>query len=157
MFSTLHQSSLGSLFLLAPTKLHPLWYSPYISDLLLHLRDRRGLCDGDRRERRSRTACSVTSSTGQHVDVDKLTLGLGEGGGAIVLFAYFFLQAAGRHRRRHAWDLLATGYGAWFLFEMVGFVLVPALLFAYGARNTSAEARRGSPAHGRARDRRSTA
>jgi len=27
MFSTMHQSALGSLFLLAPTKLHPLWYS----------------------------------------------------------------------------------------------------------------------------------
>jgi len=25
--STLHQSGLGALFLLAPTKIHPLWYS----------------------------------------------------------------------------------------------------------------------------------
>jgi Ni/Fe-hydrogenase subunit HybB-like protein len=30
MFSTLHQSSLGSLFLAMPYKLHPLWYSPII-------------------------------------------------------------------------------------------------------------------------------
>ena len=30
MLSTLHQSSLGGLFLMAPTKLHPLWYSPFI-------------------------------------------------------------------------------------------------------------------------------
>ena len=27
---TLHQSSLGALFLMAPSKLHPLWYSPYL-------------------------------------------------------------------------------------------------------------------------------
>ncbi|MFN8547849.1 MAG: Ni/Fe-hydrogenase cytochrome b subunit [Candidatus Eisenbacteria bacterium] len=30
MLSTLHQSSLGSLFLIAPGKLHPLWYSPWL-------------------------------------------------------------------------------------------------------------------------------
>jgi Ni/Fe-hydrogenase subunit HybB-like protein len=30
MLSTLHQSSLGALFLLAPDKMHPLWYSSYI-------------------------------------------------------------------------------------------------------------------------------
>ena len=28
--STLHQSGLGALFLLAPAKIHPLWYSHYI-------------------------------------------------------------------------------------------------------------------------------
>ena len=30
VLSTLHQSSLGSLFLIAPYRLHALWYSPYI-------------------------------------------------------------------------------------------------------------------------------
>jgi Ni/Fe-hydrogenase subunit HybB-like protein len=30
MLSTLHQSSLGSLFLIVPTKLHPYWYSPLL-------------------------------------------------------------------------------------------------------------------------------
>ncbi len=30
MFSTLHQSSLGSLFLIEPTKLHPLWYTGWL-------------------------------------------------------------------------------------------------------------------------------
>jgi c(7)-type cytochrome triheme protein len=30
MLSTLHQSSLGSLFLIVPHKLHPLWYSPLL-------------------------------------------------------------------------------------------------------------------------------
>jgi Ni/Fe-hydrogenase subunit HybB-like protein len=30
MLSTLHQSSLGSLFLIVPEKLHPLWYSPLL-------------------------------------------------------------------------------------------------------------------------------
>jgi len=30
ILSTLHQSSLGSLFLIVPGKLHPLWYSPHL-------------------------------------------------------------------------------------------------------------------------------
>jgi Ni/Fe-hydrogenase subunit HybB-like protein len=32
------------------------------------------------------------------------------------------------------WDLLLTGWGAWFFVETVGFVLVPSLLYGYGAR-----------------------
>ena len=30
LLSTLHQSSLGSLFLILPTKMSPIWYSPYL-------------------------------------------------------------------------------------------------------------------------------
>src|SRR4029079_2891899 len=30
ILSTLHQSSLGSLYLIMPNKLHPLWYSPLL-------------------------------------------------------------------------------------------------------------------------------
>lgn len=30
ILSTLHQSSLGSLYLILPTKLHPLWYTPWL-------------------------------------------------------------------------------------------------------------------------------
>lgn len=35
IFSTMHQSSLGSIFLLAPTKLHTLWYTPILPILFL--------------------------------------------------------------------------------------------------------------------------
>ena len=35
ILSTLHQSSLGSLFLVMPHRLHPLWYSPMIYLLFL--------------------------------------------------------------------------------------------------------------------------
>ena len=30
VLSTMHQSSLGALFLIAPSKMHPLWYSPFM-------------------------------------------------------------------------------------------------------------------------------
>jgi len=35
LLPTMHQSSLGGLYMITPTKLHPLWYTPWISGLFL--------------------------------------------------------------------------------------------------------------------------
>jgi Ni/Fe-hydrogenase subunit HybB-like protein len=71
---------------------------------------------------------------GQHVDVDKLTLGLGKAG-AVVMFAYFFLKLQGVIDN-HALGEIGRGfYGKWWLVEMLGFVLAPSLMYAWGARN----------------------
>jgi len=131
VFSTMHQSALGSLFLIAPAKLHPLWYSPYIFIFFFIS----AICAGI-------SMVIVEGSlthrifqhriTGKHADMNKLQLGLGKAG-AIVLFAYFFLKMQGVAEGEH-WDLLLTGWGAWFLLEIVGFVLVPSLIYGYGAR-----------------------
>jgi len=131
VFSTMHQSALGSLFLIAPAKLHPLWYSPYIFIFFFIS----AVCAGI-----SMVIFEGTIShkifrhriTGHHVDMDKLQIGLGKAG-AILLFAYFFLKLQGVAEGEH-WDLLVSGWGAWFLLEIVGFVLVPAFLYGYGAR-----------------------
>jgi Ni/Fe-hydrogenase subunit HybB-like protein len=134
MFSTMHQSALGSLFLLAPTKLHPLWYTPFIFIFFFISAIIAGLC------------MVIVESTlshkvfhkqfeGQHIDADKLQLGLGKAA-AVVMFAYFFLKLQGVIDG-HAWGYLATGWGAWFLVEIIGFVLVPSILFAYGSRNAN--------------------
>jgi len=68
-----------------------------------------------------------------HVDIDSIALGLARGA-AIVLFAYFFVKLQGIADSGR-WALLATPYGYWFLVEMLGFVLLPSMLFAYGARH----------------------
>jgi Ni/Fe-hydrogenase subunit HybB-like protein len=132
VFSTMHQSALGSLFLIAPAKLHPLWYSPYIFIFFFISAICAGLSmvvfEGTLSHRLFRHRI-----TGHHVDMDKLQLGLGKAG-AIVLFAYFFLKLQGVAEGHH-WDLLFTGWGAWFLLEIVGFVLLPSFLYGYGARN----------------------
>ena len=65
-------------------------------------------------------------------EFDRLTLSLGKGASA-ALFTYFFLRLFGP-AHAHAWQYLNTPYGYWFLFEMLGFVLLPAFLFAYGVR-----------------------
>jgi Ni/Fe-hydrogenase subunit HybB-like protein len=131
VFSTMHQSALGSLFLIAPAKLHPLWYSPYIFIFFFIS----AICAGI-------SMVIVEGSlthrifqhriTGRHADMDKLQIGLGKAA-AIALFAYFFLKMQGVAEGEH-WELLFTGWGAWFLLEIVGFVLVPSLLYGYGAR-----------------------
>ncbi|MGE5814470.1 MAG: hypothetical protein ACM36C_08290, partial [Acidobacteriota bacterium] len=61
------------------------------------------------------------------------TIGLSRAA-AILLFAYFFVRLQGL-LDSGAFNLLATRYGAWYLVEVVGFILVPSLLYAYGARN----------------------
>jgi Ni/Fe-hydrogenase subunit HybB-like protein len=132
VFSTMHQSALGSLFLIAPAKLHPLWYSPYIFIFFFISAIGAGISmvifEGTLSHRIFRHRI-----TGQHVDMDQLQIGLGKAG-AILLFAYFFLKLQGVAEGEH-WGLLVTGWGAWFLFEIVGFVLVPAFLYGYGARH----------------------
>lgn len=132
MFSTMHQSALGSLFLLAPTKLHPLWYTPYIFILFFVSAIIAGLCMVIFESTLSHRVFHKQFE-GQHVDAAKLQLGLGKAA-AIVMFAYFFLKLQGVIDG-HAWTYLWSGWGAWFLLEVVGFVLVPSLMFAYGSRN----------------------
>jgi Ni/Fe-hydrogenase subunit HybB-like protein len=134
MFSTMHQSALGSLFLLAPTKLHPLWYSSYIFIFFFVSAVIAGLCMVIFESTVSHRVFHKQFE-GQHIDAEKLQLGLGKAA-ALVMFAYFFLKLQGVIDG-HAWHHLATGWGAWFLVEIIGFVLVPSLLFAYGSRNAN--------------------
>lgn len=133
MFSTMHQSALGSLFLLAPTKLHPLWYTPFIFIFFFISAILAGISMVIVESALSHKVFARRLEGQPHLDVDRLTIGLGKAG-AIVAFAYFFLKLQGVVDG-HAWGHLASGYGALFLLETVGFVLVPSLLYAYGARH----------------------
>jgi Ni/Fe-hydrogenase subunit HybB-like protein len=137
IFSTMHQAALGSLFLLAPTKLHPLWYSPFIFIFFFISAIMAGISMAIIESTISHRVFARQLS-GKHVDVDGLVVGLGKAG-AVVAFAYFFIKLQGVIDG-HAWGHLATGWGALFLFETVGLVLVPSMLFAYGARNKNPKA-----------------
>ena len=142
MFSTMHQSALGSLFLLAPTKLHPLWYSPFIFIFFFISAILAGVSMVIVESMLSHKVFARRMEGQPHVDVDQLTLGLGKAG-AIVAFAYFFLKLQGVIDG-HAWGYLLTGYGALFLVETVGLALVPSLLFAWGARHGRVKAVRAA-------------
>jgi Ni/Fe-hydrogenase subunit HybB-like protein len=139
ILSTLHQSALGALFLLAPGKLHPLWYSEFIplfffvSSIFAGLSVVIAESTVSRRFLRNR---SDRMDPGRAVSFDRLTIGLGRAA-SLVLITYFCLKWVGVAHGHH-WGLLNTSWGTWFLIEVFGFVLVPCFLFAYGVRIRSA-------------------
>jgi hypothetical protein len=68
-----------------------------------------------------------------HIDeAPGVTLGFAKAA-SVVLFAYFTLKWIGVALDNN-WHHLATGWGAWFLVEMFGFVLLPCLMYAVAAR-----------------------
>ena len=133
VLSTLHQSSLGSLFLMAPGKLHPLWYSPYLPVFFFVSSIAAGLSMVIFESGISHRLFHDRTDPTRPVDMDKIALGLARGA-AIVLFAYVFLRLQGVADGEN-WHLLRTGWGALWLVEVGGFALLPSLMFAYGSRH----------------------
>jgi Ni/Fe-hydrogenase subunit HybB-like protein len=133
MLSTLHQSSLGALFLLTPEKMHPLWYSPFIPIYFFVSAVIAGLSMVIFESALSHRIFRNQLDPHAHVDLDGITLGLAKAA-SVILFAYFFIRLQGLADSQ-AWALLNTPYGYWYIFEMVGFVLVPCLAYAHAVRN----------------------
>ncbi len=127
-----HQSALGALFVVAPGKLHPLWYSPLLPVYFLLTSIVAGLTMVIFESSLTHRAFKRQLEQFDGAEFDRMTLSLGKGASA-ALFTYFFLRVFGT-AHAHALKYLNTPYGYWFLLEMLGFVLLPAFLFAYGAR-----------------------
>jgi Ni/Fe-hydrogenase subunit HybB-like protein len=133
--SSLHQSGLGALYLMARDKIHPLWYSEFIPILFLVSSIFAGLSmvifEGSITHRvfRHRVGATLEASHGG------IQLGLARiCAGA--MFVYLVLQLlVFVHGQR--WEHLATGWGAWYLLELVGFVAIPAFMFAESHRSGS--------------------
>jgi len=133
VLSTLHQSSLGALFTIAPSKLHPLWYSQYLPVFFFVS----SICAG--------LSMVIFEGTLSHKPMhhmmdkeyldnhDGLILGFGKAA-SIVLFGYFSIKLIGLAYDNN-WHYLTTGYGAWYLVEMLGFVAMPSFLYAIGVRD----------------------
>jgi Ni/Fe-hydrogenase subunit HybB-like protein len=134
--STLHQSSLGALFLMMPHRVHPLWYSGFVPIFFFVSAIAAGLSMVIVESGLSHRVFKAQLGPNSHAQLDKLTLGLARGA-AVVLFAYFFLKLQGLVDSGR-FDLLLTPYGYWFLFEILGFVLAPSFLFAIAVRRQNA-------------------
>jgi Ni/Fe-hydrogenase subunit HybB-like protein len=133
--STLHQSGLGALYMMAKDRIHPLWYSEYIPVLFFVSSIFAGLSmviiEGTLSER----AFAPLVSKRIHASRDKILLGLSRiCAGA--LFVYVFLKALELLHGRE-WALLGSGLGFWYLLEILGFVVAPCVFFviALGQRN----------------------
>jgi Ni/Fe-hydrogenase subunit HybB-like protein len=133
ILSTLHQSALGALYLMAPTKLHPLWYSPFIPLFFFSSSIVAGLSmvifEGTLSHRVFSDQVEIS-----HEQFDRITLGLAKGA-AVALACYFCIKLIGVAQADH-WDLLVTPLGVWFLVEMLVFVLLPCTLYAVAVRES---------------------
>jgi Ni/Fe-hydrogenase subunit HybB-like protein len=133
VLSTLHQSSLGALFLIAPSKLHPLWYSAYlpvyffISSIIAGLS--MVIFEGSLSHKKFHDKMDETHLK----ESEGVVLGFGKAA-AWVLFGYFIIKMVGVAVDNN-WHHLASGWGLWFLVEIIGFVLLPCYLYAVGARD----------------------
>jgi Ni/Fe-hydrogenase subunit HybB-like protein len=127
-----HQSALGALFLIAPSKLHPLWYSELLPIYFLISAIIAGLSMVIFESTLTHRVFKKQTEHFDQAEFERLTINLGKGVSA-TLFTYFFLKIFGLAHDDN-WGLLNSFYGYWFSLEILGFVLLPAFLFAYGAR-----------------------
>lgn len=135
ILSTLHQSSLGALYLIAPSKLHPLWYSTYLPLFFFVSSIAAGLS--------MVLVESTLSHRYMHNKMDAtyleehsgVTFGFAKGA-SLVLACYFGLKVLGITIDNN-WHYLLTGFGAWFLVELLGFVALPCFLYAMAVREKS--------------------
>ena len=133
VLSTLHQSSLGALFLIAPSKLHPLWYSPYIAVFFFVSSIIAGLSMVIFEGSLSHKAFHSKMDKTYLEEHEPLVFGYAKAA-AIVLFGYFVVKLVGVAAGNH-WHLLGTPYGVWFLVEVLGFIALPCFLFTIGSRD----------------------
>lgn len=130
--STLHQSGLGALFLMAKSKIHPLWYSEFIPILFFVSSIFAGL-----------SMVIFEGSISHKVFSHRMNYKLRSSHGDIVLglakicagtmFVYLFLQII-VFIHENNWIYLNSTWGYWYLLEMGAFVLLPCLLFTQAVR-----------------------
>jgi Ni/Fe-hydrogenase subunit HybB-like protein len=133
--SLLHQSGLGALFLMAKPKIHPLWWSEFIPVLFFVSSIYAGLAmiifEGTISHRIFK---DLIDPRGHHA-FDDIMFGLAKGA-AITMFVYYFFKAL-LFIHDQQWGMINDGWGYWYLVEVLGFVLVPGFMFAFGYRNRS--------------------
>lgn len=130
--STLHQSGLGALYLMAKGKLHPLWYSEFIPILFFVSSIFAGLSlvifEGSISQRVFAGQISSDDRKSHHAlmfDLARICAG--------TMFIYLFLQALVFVHGRQLTQIGSPMF-YWYLTELLGFVLLPCALFLLGMR-----------------------
>jgi len=130
--SSLHQSGLGALYLMAKDKIHPLWYSEFIPVLFLVSSIFAGLSmvifEGTISHKVFFNRMSEKNEKAQNGIIHGLSKIC-----AVTMFAYLVLQFV-VFIHGHNWEYINTPMGYWFLVEMFGFVMIPMMLFFYSYR-----------------------
>ncbi|MCX9026045.1 MAG: polysulfide reductase NrfD [Candidatus Methanoperedens sp.] len=131
MLSTLHQSALSAMFLLAPGKLHPLWYTSYLPWLAFISAIGAALALVIVVSKLTQVFMKDRADSHYLASLDGITLGLGKAA-SFVLFTYVgFRLISVTHEG--AWGYLNTPFGHWFLVEITILGVLP-FLFLYGVQ-----------------------
>jgi len=130
--STLHQSGLGAMFLMAKGKIHPLWYNEFIPILFFVSSIFAGLSLVIVEGSISRKVFKKEMSPNYVKPYKNIVFGLAKTS-AVAMFFYFFLALLILIHGQN-WNLLTTPMGIWYLVEIVGFVFVPCIIYLYGFR-----------------------
>jgi Ni/Fe-hydrogenase subunit HybB-like protein len=130
--STLHQSGLGALLLMAKDKIHPLWYTEFIPVFFFVSSIFAGLSMVIFEGTISHKVFANQIGPDHRESFDRILVGLGKGC-AGALFVYFFMKILLLIHGKQ-WPLLATPMGTWYLVELIGFILLPCFLFLHGVR-----------------------
>jgi Ni/Fe-hydrogenase subunit HybB-like protein len=122
ILSTLHQSSLGSLYLIMPTKLHPLWYTPMLPILFFISAVSVGLCMTIFESYLSNRAFRQELESDLLADISKIA--------AVVLAVLLVVRLQDLHVRNAFHYLFQpTQEAALYWTEMIMGIVVPMLLF----------------------------
>lgn len=132
ILSTMHQSTLGAMYMVTPTKLHPLWYSAHIPVHFFVSAVAGGLAmvivEGMISHRAFHHQVQISSE-----QFENINFGLAKA--ASVTLAIYVAVKTVALALENEWHLLGSSWGLWYLLEIVGFVLLPCLLFAVGYRD----------------------
>lgn len=130
--STLHQSGLGALVIMAKPNIHPLWYSEFIPILFFVSGIFAGLSMVIFEGTISTRVFGYQLTDEFRRSYDDIVLGLAKTCAA-VMFVYLFLKALVLIHGANI-HLLATPMGYWYLIEVVGLTLIPCILYLRGFR-----------------------
>ena len=131
ILSTMHQSTLGAMYMVAVTRLHPLWYSAHIPVHFFVSAVAAGIAmvivEGMFSHRAFHAQVQITDQQFRDINI-----GLAKAG-SVALAVYFAIKVISL-ALEDEWALLGTGWGFWYLVEILGFVLTPCILFAVAYR-----------------------
>lgn len=131
--STLHQSGLGALFLMAKAKIHPLWYSEFIPILFFASSIFAGLSMVIMEGTISHRVLKDHIDPDHHASHDEIIIGLAKFATVGIFVYYFFKLLTFLHDKQ--WTMINDFWGYWYVFEMVGLVLIPGCMFAFGVKH----------------------
>ncbi len=125
--SVLHQSGIGALFLMAKDKIHPLWYNAYMPLMFVVSSVFGGISMVILEGSISSKVFDYQLDKDHHKQHNSILHGLSKIC-AVGMFVYLFMQVLiFVHQQNMPYLFSPMGY--WFMFEMLGFVLLPMLLF----------------------------